>query len=190
MKSRIIQHYLEGMVDLNLVCTDTLIVIHCLQCTSPFAQLITCLCVSSFSIWTWNSWMPIFWNEHEWVRLCWRQWVVLMKLMHSWSQYIWNPLSWYTQTITSHVSSVFDGWTTKQRQLFLSFSIQYIYLPPEDQYNWSLKSNLLAFKHTIGCHTGMMLGKELETIIWEKGLEALVSCTFVQCILLIRLIFG
>ena len=70
-----------------------------------------------------------------------------------------------SQTITSLVTGVFDGWTTKRRRPFLSFSIQYIHSPPEDPYKWSLKTNLLAFRHTIGRHTGIMLGKELENII-------------------------
>jgi hypothetical protein len=37
--------------------------------------------------------------------------------------------------INSLVSIVYDGWSSKRRQSFASYSIQYIYSPPEDPYH-------------------------------------------------------
>ena len=63
----------------------------------------------------------------------------------------------------------------KCRRPFTSFSIQYIYLPNESPYNWTLKTHLLAFERTVGRHTGVNLGQELVDIARHHQLEDLVS---------------
>ena len=79
------------------------------------------------------------------------------------------------QNIPSLASVVYDGWSSKRRRPFSSISIQYIHSPPEDPYDWSLKSHLLAFNRTIGRHTGIMVGKDLVSVIRKFGLEHKVS---------------
>ena len=79
------------------------------------------------------------------------------------------------QGISSLVSGVYDGWTTKCRCPFLSFSIQFVHSPQHNPYKWSLNTHLLAFKHTVGHHTGEMLGQELMNIVREFELKDKVS---------------
>jgi hypothetical protein len=79
------------------------------------------------------------------------------------------------QHIPSLVSIVYDGWSSKRRRPFSSVSIQYIHSPPDDPHDWSLKNHLLAFNQTVGRHTGMMVGKDLVSVIEKFGLERKVS---------------
>ncbi|KIL54969.1 hypothetical protein M378DRAFT_18373, partial [Amanita muscaria Koide BX008] len=53
-----------------------------------------------------------------------------------------------TADIPSLISVIFDGWSSKRRRAYSSISIQYIYSPPNDPYDWSLRSHLIAFNHT------------------------------------------
>ena len=77
--------------------------------------------------------------------------------------------------IDSLVSIVYDGWSSKRRRSFASYSIQYIYSPPEDPNNWSLKSHLLEFHQTVGRHTGLMIGNDMNDVIQRFGLKDKVS---------------
>ena len=77
--------------------------------------------------------------------------------------------------IDSLVSIIYDGWSSKRRRSFASYSIQYIYSPPEDPYNWSLKSHLLEFHRTVGHHTGLMVGNDMVGVIQKFGLKDKVS---------------
>jgi hypothetical protein len=78
-------------------------------------------------------------------------------------------------SIDSLVSIVYDGWSSKRRRSFASYSIQYIYSPPEDPYHWSLKSHLLDFHRTVGRHTGLMVGNDIIGVIQKFGLKDKVS---------------
>jgi hypothetical protein len=49
------------------------------------------------------------------------------------------------QAIPSRISLVWDGWSSKRWCAYSSISIQYIHAPPDDPYQWSIKSHLLAF---------------------------------------------
>jgi hypothetical protein len=82
--------------------------------------------------------------------------------------------------IDSLVSIVYDGWSSKRRRSFSSYSIQYIYSPPEDPYQWSLKSHLLDFHRTVGRHTGLMAGNDLVSVIQKFGLKDKVSQWFLN----------
>jgi hypothetical protein len=82
------------------------------------------------------------------------------------------PLFWIQycyQDIQGLVSVIYDGWSSKQRRPFSSYSIQFVNSPLDDPYKWSLASHLIAFKHTIGRHSGIMIGNEMATIIDEFG---------------------
>ena len=74
-------------------------------------------------------------------------------------------------SIDSLVSIVYDGWSSKRRRSFASYSIQYIYSPPEDPNRWSLKSHLLEFHQTVGRHTGTMVGNDMVGVIQKFGLK-------------------
>lgn len=82
--------------------------------------------------------------------------------------------------IDSLVSIIYDGWSSKRRRSFASYSIQYIYSPPEDPYDWSLKSHLLEFHRTIGRHTGLMVGNDMVGVIQKFGLKDKVSSFLMQ----------
>jgi hypothetical protein len=82
--------------------------------------------------------------------------------------------------INSLVSIVYDGWSSKQQHSFASYSIQYIYSPPEDPYHWSMKSHLLEFHQTVGHHTGLMVGNDIVGVIRNFGLEDKVSSLLMQ----------
>ena len=82
------------------------------------------------------------------------------------------------QRISSLVSIVWDGWSSKRHCPFSSYSIQYIDSHPNDPYDWSLKSHLIAFNRTVGRHTGQMVGKDLVGVIQKFGLENKVSFCF------------
>jgi hypothetical protein len=77
--------------------------------------------------------------------------------------------------INSLVSIVYDGWSSKRRRSFVSYSIQYIHSSPEDPYHWSLKGHLLDFHRTVGRHTGLMVGNDIVTVIQKFGLKDKVS---------------
>ena len=82
--------------------------------------------------------------------------------------------------INSLVSIVYNGWSSKRRQSFASYSIQYIYSPPKDPYHWSLKSHLLDFHWTVGRHTGLMIGNDIIGVIQKFGLKNKVSVLLIQ----------
>jgi hypothetical protein len=82
--------------------------------------------------------------------------------------------------IDSLVSIVYDGWSLRRRRSFASYSIQYIYSPPEDLYHWSLKSHLLDFHRTVGRHTGLMVGNDIVGVIRKFGLKDKVSILLIQ----------
>lgn len=82
-----------------------------------------------------------------------------------------HTIVYVSQNITSRVTGVFDGWSTRRRRPFMAFLIQFIHSPPENPNAWSLKALLLAFKHTVGRHNGKMIGHELVTISKEYNLE-------------------
>ena len=67
------------------------------------------------------------------------------------------------------------GYMSKRRRPYSSFLMQYIHSPANDPYMWSLKNHLLAFNHTVGRHTGQMVGKELVDVIRKFKLEDKVS---------------
>ena len=87
-------------------------------------------------------------------------------------------LIWY-QNILSLVLIVWDGWSSKHRCPFSSYSIQYINSSPNDPYDWSLKSHLIAFNWTVGQHTGQMVGKDLVGVVERFGLKSKVRLCFV-----------
>ena len=64
-----------------------------------------------------------------------------------------------------------DGWSTKGRRSFSSFSIQYIHSPSEDPHVWCLKSHLIEFKRSVGRHTGNMIEEETVVVIKKFGME-------------------
>jgi hypothetical protein len=82
------------------------------------------------------------------------------------------------QGIPSRISVIWDGWSTKRRRQYSSFSIQYIDSPLGNPNLWSLKSHLLAFDHTRGRHTGKMTGQGLVNVIKRFGFEDKVSIVF------------
>ena len=90
-------------------------------------------------------------------------------------------------SINSLVSIVYDGWSSKRRCSFASYSIQYIYSPPEDPYHWSMKSHLLDFHRTVGHHTGLMVGDDMVKVIQKFGLEDKVSNLLNQKTILISI---
>ena len=79
------------------------------------------------------------------------------------------------KSIESLVSIVYDGWSSKRRRSFSSYSIQYIYSPPENPNHWSLRSHLLEFHQTVGRHTGLMVGSNMISVIQKFGLKDKVS---------------
>ena len=84
-----------------------------------------------------------------------------------WGHTIWD--------IGSHVSIIFDKWSTKHCHPYSSISIQYINSPPDNPHLWTLKSHLLTFDHTCGHHTRDMTGQGLVKIIQKFSFEDKVS---------------
>jgi hypothetical protein len=82
--------------------------------------------------------------------------------------------------IDSLVSIVYDGWSLRRHRSFASYSIQYIYSPPDNPYHWSLKSHLLEFHWTVGRHTGLMVGNDIIGVIQKFGLKDKVSGLLMQ----------
>ena len=89
----------------------------------------------------------------------------------------------WDQNISSLVSIVWDGWSSKRCRPFSSYSIQYIDSSPNDPYDWSLKSHLIAFNWTVGRHTGQMVGKDLVGVVEKFGLKNKVRSCFVYMLL-------
>lgn len=67
--------------------------------------------------------------------------------------------------IPGRISVVFDGWSSKRPRRFSSYSIQYVDSPPDNPYEWNLKSHLIAFHHTPARHSGLMVGRDLVNVI-------------------------
>ena len=88
------------------------------------------------------------------------------------------------QNISSLVSIVWDGWSSKGHCPYSSFVMQYIHAPANDPYTWSLKNHLLTFNHTVGRHTREMVGKELIDIIRKFKLDDKVLLFYFDILLL------
>ena len=73
---------------------------------------------------------------------------------------------------------VMDGWSAKCRHQYSSFSIQYINEVSDTSKPWVLKSHLIDFKHSTGCHTGVRVGEELIKVIMKFGLQEKVSLQY------------
>ena len=80
---------------------------------------------------------------------------------------IYDLLIHFEQDIQGHISVVYDSWSSRRRRPFSSYSIQFVHSFPDDPYKWSLRSHLIGFKHTVGRHSGTMVGKQLASIIDE-----------------------
>jgi hypothetical protein len=79
------------------------------------------------------------------------------------------------QRIPSKVSTIWDGWSTRKRRPFTSFSISFIDSPPDNDTLWVLKKYLLEFNSPVGRHTGELIGKDLINTIRKFQLEKKVS---------------
>lgn len=85
------------------------------------------------------------------------------------------------ERIPSKVSTIWDGWSSRRRRPFTSFSISYIDSPPGDDTKWELKNNLLEFNSPVGRHTGKLIGKDLTKTIRKFRVEDKVSLAFASC---------
>ena len=79
------------------------------------------------------------------------------------------------QHIPSKVLTIWDGWSTRKWQLFTSFSISFIDLPPDNDTQWVLKNYLLEFNSPVGRHTGKLIGRDLVNTTRKFKLEKKVS---------------
>lgn len=84
------------------------------------------------------------------------------------------------QNTSSLISIVWDGWSTKRRRPFSSFSIQYIHASPENPCLWTVKSHLIEFKRSIGQHTGKQQGEELVNVIRKFDFQKKVGMILAQ----------
>lgn len=82
-----------------------------------------------------------------------------------------------SQAIPGKVSVVWDGWTNGKCTPFTSFSISFIQTSADDT-QWELKKYLVEFNHTVGRHTGKMIGEDLLATIRKFGLEEKVLVSF------------
>jgi len=78
------------------------------------------------------------------------------------------------------VSTVWDGWSTRKRRPFTSFSISFIDSPPDDDTRWELKKHLLEFNSPVGRHTGKLIGEDLVGTIQKFNLSAKVCSTIYE----------
>ena len=79
------------------------------------------------------------------------------------------------QHIPSKVSTIWDGWSTRKRQPFTSFSISFIDSPPDNDNLWALKNYLLEFNSPVGRHTGELIGMDLVNTTRKFRLEKKVG---------------
>lgn len=79
------------------------------------------------------------------------------------------------QRIPSKVTPVWDGWSTRKRRPYTSFSISFIDSPPGNDSLWELKKYLLEFNSPVGRHTGELIGQDLVRTIRKFRLEDKVN---------------
>jgi hypothetical protein len=70
---------------------------------------------------------------------------------------------------------IWDGWSTRKRRPFTSFSISFIDSPPDNDTLWVLKKYLLEFNSPVGRHTGELIGRDLVNTTRKFQLEKKVS---------------
>jgi hypothetical protein len=73
------------------------------------------------------------------------------------------------------VSVIWDGWSSRRRRPFTSFSISFIDSPRNNHTSWELKKYLLEFNSPVGRHTGKLIGQDLLATIKKFGLGEKVS---------------
>lgn len=70
---------------------------------------------------------------------------------------------------------MFDAWTSKPGDPYLSVTAHYITAPPDKPDDWVLRTEQLAFKCIEGRHTGKNMARILADIIDCYGLRKKVS---------------
>jgi hypothetical protein len=73
------------------------------------------------------------------------------------------------------VSFTFDTWTSKNSDPFLSITAHYTSAPSDSPNDWELKTELLAFTHLEGHHTGANIAQYLLRTIDRYGLRGKLS---------------
>ena len=79
------------------------------------------------------------------------------------------------KAIPLKVSTIWDGWSTRKRQPFTSFSISFIDSPADNDTLWKLKNYLLEFNSPVGRHTGELIGMDLVNTTRKFRLEKKVG---------------
>lgn len=75
---------------------------------------------------------------------------------------------------------IWDGWSTRKRRPYTSFSISFIDSPADNDRLWELKKYLVEFNSPVGRHTGELIGKDLVTTIRKFQLEMKVCELIVE----------
>ena len=100
--------------------------------------------------------------------------LAIVKVRSSCFNLCWSLLT-NQQRIPSKVSTIWDGWSTRKRRPFTSFSISFIDSPPDNDTLWVLKNYLLEFNSPVGRHTGELIGKDLVNTTRKFRLEKKVG---------------
>ena len=85
---------------------------------------------------------------------------------------IWKQIDW-------KITASWDGWLTKCRCPYSAFAVHYINYAPNKPNDWFIKSHLLAFEPTIGCHTRNAIGHNIVNILERFGITDKVSILLV-----------
>jgi hypothetical protein len=79
------------------------------------------------------------------------------------------------QDILGKISVTFDGWTSKSRDAYLSFTIHYITSPPDCLMEWQLENEVLALPHLEGGHSSLNQGDVIVRVVDHYEISKKVS---------------
>ena len=181
------EYILELIVDGDLVsyCLALfLISVSCKGSLSPSDSLSAHLFTACYATPTQNSQTRRSQRKHVWRLQLMRRWWSWVKLIRLWSPWViksfhFSRISCYNhQNIQGLVSVIYNGWSSRCRRPFSSYSIQFVDVVQDDPYMWTLTSHLIAFEHSVGRHSGIMAGNELLRIIDRFGFREKVLLYF------------
>jgi hypothetical protein len=78
--------------------------------------------------------------------------------------------------VRSKISITFDAYTSRAADPYLAITAHYIDVPSDSPSCWKLASDVLAFEHVPGSHTGTNLAAIIEGVVDRFGFRSKV-CT-------------
>jgi hypothetical protein len=78
------------------------------------------------------------------------------------------------QDVPGKISITFDAYTSRACDPYLAITTHFIDAPPESPSSWRIHSDVAAFEHVPGAHTGVNLASVIASVVDRFGFRSKV----------------